>query len=308
MVLLLEQRRVLSIVNEKEVLSASTAAGTSEAAMDKAAQFWQRHGVARSTILLEMTPGVRSKYSSIQDVVQLWKKLKEDYTQKVQRDIWSLRSELNAVRLAEEGTVDAFSFKIQRIVDDYNLVSKTKMDPGEHAYYLLQGIPNNDEWKLFKQLIRPQHLKSTASTSTGGVGASGSTDSEEVGLERDPARLVTMMLDEEANILKDRGVDKNMVLYSGAGGKKPKNPKGAANSKNFRSTTVPEVDKDIECYGCHKKGHKRSECPNKEKRSKSNSDIECYECHEKGRKRPECPEGKGRLRQLVWPGIPATFC
>jgi hypothetical protein len=59
MVLLLEQRRVLSIVNEKEVLSASAAAGTSEAAMDKAAQFWQRHGVARSTILLGMTPGVQ---------------------------------------------------------------------------------------------------------------------------------------------------------------------------------------------------------------------------------------------------------
>jgi hypothetical protein len=175
MVLLLEQRRVLSIVNEKEVLSASVAAGTSEAAMDKAAQFWQRHGVARSTILLGMTPGVRSKYSSIQDVVKLWKKLKEDYAQKVQRDIWSLRSELTAVRLAEEGTVDAFSFKIQRIVDDYNLVSKTKMDPSEHAYYLLQGIPNNDEWKLFKQLIRSQHLK---------PGASESTDSEEVGLER----------------------------------------------------------------------------------------------------------------------------
>jgi hypothetical protein len=204
MVLLLEQRRVLSIVNEKEVLYASVAAGTSEAAMDKAAQFWQRHGVARSTILLGMTPGVRSKYSSIQDVVKLWKTLKEDYAQKVQRDIWSLRSELTAVRLAEEGTVDTFSFKIQRIVDDYNLVSKTKMDPSEHAYYLLQGIPNNDEWKLFKQLIRSQHLK---------PGASKSTDSEEVGLERNPARLVTMMLDEEANILKDRGGDdKNMVV------------------------------------------------------------------------------------------------
>jgi hypothetical protein len=35
-----------------------------------------------------MTPGVRSKYSAIKDVVQ------EDYAQKAQRDLWSLRSEL----------------------------------------------------------------------------------------------------------------------------------------------------------------------------------------------------------------------
>jgi hypothetical protein len=60
-----------------------------------------------------------------------------------------------------------------------------------------------------------------------------------------------MMLDEEANILKDRGDDNNMVLYSGAGGTKAK--KGTATKK------------DIECYGCHEKGHKRPECPEKER-------------------------------------------
>jgi len=136
------------------------------------------------------------------------------------------------------------------------------MDTSKHAFCLLQGIPNNDEWKLFKQLIRSQHLKSAAST-----GASGST--EEIGLERDPARLVTMMLDEEANILKDCGGDKNMVLYSGTGSKNAKKSKGTA--KNPQSTTVSEVDKDIECYGCHKKGHKRSECPDKKKKAKENS-------------------------------------
>jgi hypothetical protein len=119
---------------------------------------------------------------------------------------------------------------------------------------LLQGIPNNDEWKLFEQLIHSQHLK---------LGASGSTNSpEEDGLERNPARLVTMMLDEEANILKDRGDDKNMVLYSGAGGKK---------AKKGTSARVATSEKDIECYGCHKKGHKRSECPDKKKKGKENS-------------------------------------
>jgi len=111
MELLLEQRKVLSIVEEKEVLAALPLMGTSvviKAAMDEAAQFWQCHGVARSRILLGMTPRVRSKYSFMKDVVRLWRKLKDDYAQKVQRDLWSLRSELYAVRLTEEGTVDAY--------------------------------------------------------------------------------------------------------------------------------------------------------------------------------------------------------
>ena len=87
----------MSIVEEKEALPTSLSAGTSavsEAAMEKAAQYWQPHGIARSTILLGMTSGIRSKYSAVKDVVQLWKKLKDDYVAKVQRDIWSLRTEL----------------------------------------------------------------------------------------------------------------------------------------------------------------------------------------------------------------------
>jgi hypothetical protein len=93
-------------------------------------------------------------------------------------------------------------------------------------------------------------------------------------VQEDPTALITLMLDREAVLRKEHGSE--VVMFSGKG------------KKSKKGTSVAE--KDIECYGCHKKGHKRSECPDKEKRSKSNSDIECYECHEKGHKRPECPE------------------
>jgi hypothetical protein len=92
--------------------------------------------------------------------------------------------------------MDSYTFKIQPIVDDYNLVSEAKMDPSEHAYYLLQGIPNDEEWKLFKRLIRSQNL--------GPVSASDSESKSKKSLEREPAGLVTAMLNQEANILKDR--------------------------------------------------------------------------------------------------------
>jgi Holliday junction resolvase-like predicted endonuclease len=51
--LLLEQRRILSIVEEKETVpELPSTEAVVEAVREKAAQYWKRHGVARSTILL----------------------------------------------------------------------------------------------------------------------------------------------------------------------------------------------------------------------------------------------------------------
>jgi hypothetical protein len=118
--------------------------------------------------------------------------------------------------------------------------------------------------------------KSAASTSTSGAGASGSNDLEdledsEVGLEQNPAMLVTTMLDVDTNILKDRGDDKNLILYSGFAGKKAKKSKCLANSKNCLSTVVSDTDKDIACYWRPKREHKFSMCPDKRKKGEQNS-------------------------------------
>jgi hypothetical protein len=68
-------------------------------------------------------------------------------------------------------------------------------------------------------------VKSAASSSTSGAGASGGNDlgvleDSEVGLEQSRAMLVTMILDVGTYIEKDHRDDMNLVLYSGAGGKK----------------------------------------------------------------------------------------
>jgi len=94
---------------------------------------------------------------------------------------------------------------------------------------LLQTITNDEEWRLFKQLIRSQNLKP----------AGGSEKS----LQHDPTGLVTVMLNHEANILKDRGGVKDIVLDSS--GKVAKKSK----VKNSPAGAV----KDIECYGYHKR-------------------------------------------------------
>jgi len=61
-------------------------------------------------------------------------------------------------------------------------------------------------------LIRSQNLRPAGGGASEGKPVVGS--GSEKGLERDPPGFVTAMLNHEANILKDRGGDKNMALYS----------------------------------------------------------------------------------------------
>jgi hypothetical protein len=123
--LVLEQKRVRSIVDGLKVTPTAPASDTSDAAKEKFREwlilFSERKSVARSTILLAKEhPGLQKKYSSGEDVVKLWDQLKTDNTAKIKR---SLRSDLAAVRLGD--SVNTYVNKIQSIVDDFNLVSST---------------------------------------------------------------------------------------------------------------------------------------------------------------------------------------
>ena len=57
-----------------------------------------------------------------------------------------------------------------------------------------------------------------------------------------------------------------------------------------KKTECPEKNKsnnDTKCYNCGKEGHKMTECPEK---NKSNNDTKCYNCGKVGHKKTECPE------------------
>ena len=82
-------------------------------------------------------------------------------------------------------------------------------------------------------MIRSQNLKPASASEN---------KSEETSLERNPARLVTLMLDQEANIPEDPGDDKNMMLYSGG--------KVAKKSKAKNSPAVTVTASDGSCTDC----------------------------------------------------------
>jgi hypothetical protein len=147
--ILLEQKQVLGIVD-----------GTEEAPDAKdGTEFkaWKKqHGIARSTILLAMERSLQQQYGVQKDAKALWDQLKEDYKSKVKLNVWALRDEMSAVKLRDCKNVQEYASKIQGYVNDFNLCAESltcTMPKSEHSYYLMQGVPKDDDWRFFTQLM-----------------------------------------------------------------------------------------------------------------------------------------------------------
>jgi hypothetical protein len=60
------------------------------------------------------------------------------------------------VKLRDCENVQEYASKIQGYVNDFNLCAEssiTTMPKSEHSYYLMQGIPKDDDWRGFTQLM-----------------------------------------------------------------------------------------------------------------------------------------------------------
>jgi len=179
MALLLEQKQVYGIIKGYDDKPEEPAANTT--ATEKAAlkDWMNRHGVARSTILLGMEPRIQAEYMVVKDAKTLWEKLTSPYKSKPKLNIFEIREDLWSIKLQDCGDVDNYASRIDRKVKDYNLCAgpsttdtdatdtdsaKTiaKMSEQEHILYLLRGIPRNDEWKVFLELMMDKNARMTA--------------------------------------------------------------------------------------------------------------------------------------------------
>jgi len=134
---------------------------------DSFKDWMNRCGVARSTILLGMEPRIQAEYSVVDDAKTLWEKLASAYKTKLKLNIFEIREDLWSIKLQGCGDIDNYASPIDRNVKDHNLCAgpttpsttdtdadtdsaKTiaKMSNQEHIFYLLCGIPRNDEWKV----------------------------------------------------------------------------------------------------------------------------------------------------------------
>ena len=106
MALHLEQKQVYGIIKGYDNKPEEPAANMT--ATEKAAfkDWMNRHGVARSTILLGMEPRIQAEYTVVDDAKTLWEKLASAYKSKLKLNIFEIREDLWSIKLQDCGDVD----------------------------------------------------------------------------------------------------------------------------------------------------------------------------------------------------------
>jgi len=268
MALLLEQKQVYGIIKRyDDKLEEPTANAT---ATEKAASkdWMNRHGVARSPILLSMEPRIQAEYTVIDNAKTLWEKLASAYKSKLKLNIFEIREDLWSIKLQDCRDVDNYASRIDRKVKDYNLCAEptapsttntdadtdtaktiAKMSEQEHIFYLLHGIPRNDEWKVFLELMMDKNATMTAT----------------------PDDIVTKLVEKVAAIKRENGLATEALLFAKKGGKGGKAGKGGRSPKrdkrdDKRDNKDDRKEKDFrKCFHCQRRGHTTDNCLSKQR-------------------------------------------
>jgi len=71
---------------------------------------------------------------------------------------WALPDEMSMVKLSDCENMQQYASHIQGYTNLFNLCADSSTGSGtmpksEHSYYLMQGIPNDDDWRFFTQLM-----------------------------------------------------------------------------------------------------------------------------------------------------------
>ncbi|KAF8248654.1 hypothetical protein K440DRAFT_642074 [Wilcoxina mikolae CBS 423.85] len=182
--LLLESKHVLGVVTgdlkKPEALAENASASERLAHATLMESYVDKHGTARSTLLLTMEERLQLEYMKVKGAKELWEQLAVDYKSKVKRSKFRIRRELLQVKLEDCGDVMTYSLRIDRLVQDWNLCvdadeadadddkpavrkrKKATVTPdGKHIFYLVYGIPNNDDWKIFLEFMEDKDAEDT---------------------------------------------------------------------------------------------------------------------------------------------------
>jgi hypothetical protein len=128
--------------------------------------------------MISMEPRIQVKYTVVKDAKTRGDKLASAYKSKLDFNIFMIGEDIGSIRLPDCGDVNNYALRIDWIVKDYTLCTGplttdtatemdfaktiTKMGEQEHIFYLLHGIPRNDEWKCFLELMMDKNTTMTA--------------------------------------------------------------------------------------------------------------------------------------------------
>jgi len=177
MALLLEQMQEYGMINGYDDKPEEPAPNTTATTKASFIDWMNRHGVARSTLLLGMEPQIQLEYTVIHNAQTLAEMLASTYKSKLHLNIFEISEDIGSIKLPDCGDVDNYASRVDRKVNDNNLgtgpstadtdadrdtaMTIAKMSEQEHIFYLLRGIPTNDEGKVFLELMMDRNATMT---------------------------------------------------------------------------------------------------------------------------------------------------
>jgi hypothetical protein len=253
MEMLLSREQAWTIVNGSEPSppepeevdkDGKTAVPPSKAYVDYTWRYYE----ALRLIFDALEDSLQLQYMGIEDPAELWKVIKRNYVGELQKSQLWIRRDLNEVKLEDSGSVNAYAMRIQNLVDEYRdgATSATdRISDREHVFFLLNGIPQSDEWDVELRLI----------------------DSLMDYLAEDPKAVIKKLRAREDSIKSSKGISSEVALYTHG---------GLASRKSGKSTDRKTKDKRKDartCHFCKQSGHTRRHCPER-KKAASNTDAE----------------------------------
>jgi transposase InsO family protein len=210
---------------------------------------WRYHAAVR-LIFMALERGLARQYMTIRDPVELWKAIKHDHIGELQKShIW-VKRDLYEVKLKDHGSIKAYAMRIQELIDQYAAGAKEDTDripKKDHVFFLLNGIPQTDEWDVELRLLTDQ------------LGVLG----------EDPRAVINKLSDREDKIKSARGLTSEVALYTKSGDMASgKNTGPGKKSDKKEKQKVPaghggDQEKTRTCYICKKSGHVKKDCPEK---------------------------------------------
>jgi hypothetical protein len=174
-----------------------------------------------------MEPRIQAEYTVVEDAKTLWEKLASAYKSKLKLKIFEIRQDIWSSRLEPCGDVDNYALRIDWKFKEYNLCpgpsttvtdadtakSNPKVSEQEHIFYLLRGIPRNDDWEVSQELMMDKHVTITAT----------------------PHEIVTKLVEKETVMTRGNGCGPEALLFamkgSNGGGNGGKAGKGGRSPK-----------------------------------------------------------------------------
>jgi transposase InsO family protein len=202
---------------------------------------WRYHEAVRM-IFISLERSLQLQYMDMRDPAELWKAIRKDYIGELQKSqIW-IRRDLYEVKLKDYGSVKTYALRIQELIDEYQAGAEDpsdKISERDHVFFLLNGVPQSDDWDLEIRLITAQMKV----------------------LGKDPKEVIKKLCDREDSIKNSKGIPSDVALYTKSGGfatgKKKDTGTGKSDAKKDKKDKKPE--KSV-CTYCDKKGHLEEKC------------------------------------------------